>query len=84
MRAYTVLLLSLMSLFAGCASAPPAPPKVMAVCPRIPDLDWTPKDVLALDFSLRMENFLLGKLPAPTLSAPVLPTAKTGTATPKP
>ena len=84
MRAYTVLLLSLTSLFVGCASAPPAPPKVVTVCPRLPDLDWTPPGVLELDFSLRMESFLRGRLPAPTLSAPVLPTAKIGTALPKP
>ena len=55
-----------MSLFAGCAHVPPAPPRVQVVCPRIPDLEMVGEDVLGQNYLQAMQKFLSGSLPAPT------------------
>lgn len=62
------LLAVLPMLLIGCASAPsaPNPPTVVTVCPRIPDLpelDPETKAALERDYTERMDNFLLGRLP---------------------
>lgn len=63
MRAFTVLLLSLTSLFAGCASVQPAPPKVLTVCPRIPDLEMDPEAAPPQSYTQMMQKLLSGSLP---------------------
>lgn len=60
------LMLVLLPWLAACASAPSAPLPVP--CPQPPALDRPAPDVLAPSFLDRMQNFLQGKLPAPTSS----------------
>lgn len=80
MRSSIALILSLLSLFSGCATVPNAPPQAIPTCPRIPDQeDLDPKVAAALerDFTGEMDDFLQGLLPTPNdyklLSEPVVP-----------
>jgi len=63
MRAFIVLLLSLTSLFAGCAHVQTAPPKALVVCPRIPDLEMDPEVAPPQSYTQMMQKLLSGSLP---------------------
>ena len=66
MRSSIVLILSLLSLFSGCATVPSAPPQAILTCPRIPvqeDLDPKVAAALERDFTGEMDDFLRGLLP---------------------
>lgn len=65
MRKFTALILSATSLCAGCATAPIGqnPPQVVAVCPRLPDLEEVDPAALARDYTGQMDRFLQGSLP---------------------
>lgn len=70
MNRTAVLVLSLLSLFGGCATVQPVhPPQVVATCPRIPalpPLDLETQVALDRDYSKTMASFLQGLLPMPT------------------
>jgi len=72
------LVLALPVLLTACASAPSAPPRQVP-CPVPPVLDAPPASALEVRFLERMQNFLQGKLPEPTSSAPASPSASNNT-----
>ena len=62
----TALMMTVLTLCAGCTTAPSAPPTVVESCPRLPEMEELPAALLEPSSFERMRNFLQGKLPAPT------------------
>ena len=74
------LLLCSVSLLTACKTVPTV--QVSQVCPRLPEIEMLPQDVLDPSFIEEMRSFLSGSLPALTPSDYSLQPAKLPTAQP--
>ena len=63
MKRLALPMIMLLSLTA-CTTVPPV--QILEVCPKLPDLEMIPQDVLERSFTEKMQQFLQGSHETPT------------------